>query len=526
MKTGHRPRPPPSSPTTEAERSQHRVATNGTVEAEAAERRRIEEALRASEARYRAVVESQTDLICRYLPDTTLTFVNEAYCRYFGRTRAELLGRPFLELIPEPSRAAAREHVESLVRRPRVVVYEHEALLPDGSVGWQQWTDHVVVDARGNVLELQGIGRDVTERRRAEEALRSAQYLLQSTIDALTAHVAILDECSNILAVNAAWRRFARRQTRRPAVGVVGASYLAACDAAARNGSLAAGETAAGVRAVLAGTQETFCQVYGRPDGDRLAWFQLRVTRFSQGGTLRLVVAREDVTDLKQAEAQLEQLASRLLRLQDEERRRIARELHDGMGQNLFALTMSLARLQALASDQAPEFQQLLAESSALAEQSLQDTRTLSYLLHPPLLDEMGLVPALQWYVEGFGARSGIRVALVAGEEIGRLPTDVETALFRVVQESLTNIHRHSGSATAHVRLTRDARRVLLQVQDQGSGITASPRGSVGNLSSLGVGIPGMRQRLRQLGGRLDVRSAGGGTTITATVPVKVEGPT
>jgi PAS domain S-box-containing protein len=137
------------------------------------ERKEVEAALRASEERYRNVVEAQTDLICRYLPDTTLTFVNDAYCRFFGKTRQALLGRKFLDLIPQSAVEAARQHVKSLIDTPRVVANEHEVLLPDGNIGWQQWVDHAIFDGNGKVVEFQAIGRDITERRRAQEEIQA-----------------------------------------------------------------------------------------------------------------------------------------------------------------------------------------------------------------------------------------------------------------------------------------------------------------------------------------------------------------
>ncbi len=147
------------------------------------ERQRTAAALRQSEERYREVVESQTDLVCRYLPDTTLTFVNEAHCRYFGHRREELIGRQFLELIPESAREAARNHVRSLAESPRVVTNEHQVLLADGSIGWQQWVDHALVGPDGRVTEFQAIGRDTTERRRAEEALRQNEAALRASYE-------------------------------------------------------------------------------------------------------------------------------------------------------------------------------------------------------------------------------------------------------------------------------------------------------------------------------------------------------
>jgi PAS domain S-box-containing protein len=157
------------------------------------ERKRAEEALRESEERYRNVVELQTDLICRYLPDTTLTFVNDAYCRYFGKTRDELIGSQFLELIPTPARETARKHIESLIENPREIVDEHKVLRPDGSIGWQQWVDHAIRGPNGKTFEFQAVGRDITERKRAEEALRDSEHQVRLFVEHTPAAVAMFD---------------------------------------------------------------------------------------------------------------------------------------------------------------------------------------------------------------------------------------------------------------------------------------------------------------------------------------------
>ncbi len=143
------------------------------------EREQAAEAFCATELRYRDVVDTQTELICRFLPDTTLTFVNDAYCRFWNKTKDELIGTRFLELIPESARDFARAHVESVIHRPRTEFHRHEVLLPDGSIGWQEWINHVIRDSKGNVIELQGIGRDITERRRVENALRETRSELE-----------------------------------------------------------------------------------------------------------------------------------------------------------------------------------------------------------------------------------------------------------------------------------------------------------------------------------------------------------
>jgi PAS domain S-box-containing protein len=353
------------------------------------ERKDAAQSLRESEERYRNVMETQTELICRYLPDTTLTFVNDAYCRYFGKKSDDLIGAKFIELIPESSHAAALEHIASLIASPRVEANEHEVLRPDGGTGWQRWVDHVILNSAGQVVEVQSVGRDFT--------------------------------------------------------------------------------------------------------------------------------------DLKRAEESLEHLTARLLSMQDDERRRIARELHDGTAQNLFALTVKLAGLEQQSSSMTSEGQKRLSESLTLGEQILQEIRTLSYLLHPPLLDQAGLVSALQWYVEDFNVRSGVHVELLTTEEIERLPSEVETALFRIVQEWLSNLHRYSGSTTAVINLERRDNEVILQIKDQGSGILIKEASPPEDFQLVGVGIGGMRQRLQHLGGRLEITSNTHGTTIAAIVPLARE---
>ena len=229
----------------------------------------------------------------------------------------------------------------------------------------------------------------------------------------------------------------------------------------------------------------------------------------------------ERTTQLTSANDALQLLTTRLLQLQDEERRRIARNLHDVTAQNLGAIAVNLAHLRRVVTDLTPEAQTLVTESVALAEDVLQHIRTLSYLLHPPLLDQLGLAAALQWYIEGFTKRSGIHVDLVIAPEIERLSPDIETALFRIVQESLTNIHRHSGSASARITLVKKRQSVGLHVKDQGAGMLDEPSGeTLDSMQMLGLGILGMRQRVRQFGGTLDIQTGRHGTEIIATVPL------
>src|SRR3984957_4479105 len=237
---------------------------------------------------------------------------------------------------------------------------------------------------------------------------------------------------------------------------------------------------------------------------------------------LLVIAAARDISDRKRAEESLRLLSGRLLQMQDEERRRIARELHDSAGQMLAALSMKLMPLQSEVDKIGPAPAKELQESLDIVAQLSKELRTISHLLHPPLLDEVGLASALRLYLDGFTDRSGIRVDLDLPTDFGRLPRELETAVFRVVQECLTNIHRHSGSSTAKVSVVRSEAKVQIEVEDQGKGIPADKRQQLELGGKAGVGLRGMRERVRQLGGNLEIRPAAtnGGTLVRAQLPV------
>lgn len=221
---------------------------------------------------------------------------------------------------------------------------------------------------------------------------------------------------------------------------------------------------------------------------------------------------------LRERVAEGERLAGRLLTAQDEERRRLGRDLHDGVGQLLVVLGLNMARLGALCADAPPTVADTIADSRALLDQCAREVRTLAYLLHPPTLDETGLSSALRGYLDGFAKRSGMAVESDVARRFARLDPAADTALFRVLQECLSNIVRHSGARTVRVRLAREASVVVLEVADDGRGFR--PPAPFAPLAGLtGVGIPGMRERLRHLGGQLRIDSGRHGTTIRASLP-------
>ncbi len=209
------------------------------------------------------------------------------------------------------------------------------------------------------------------------------------------------------------------------------------------------------------------------------------------------------------------ELSRRLVKLPDEKRRHMARELHDSIGQNLVALVTNLTLLQKSASSLGASARRALSQCLALSEDCFREIRTISHLLHPPLLDELGLDPALRWYADGFSQRSGISVSLDLPSGFGRLPAEVEMTIFRIVQEGLSNIYRHAGSRTAKIRVVREPSHVVLEISDEGRGI---PREVLEGHT--GVGIAGMRERARQLGGSLEIDSSGNGVTLKAVLPL------
>jgi len=230
--------------------------------------------------------------------------------------------------------------------------------------------------------------------------------------------------------------------------------------------------------------------------------------------------AIRDTSQRKRSEAALRTLSGQLLRSQDEERRRIARELHDSAGQIIAALSMTLAPVESENGKIPPRTAKAIKESLGLINDLSNQVRTIAHLLHPPLLDEVGLASGLRLFLEGFEERSKIKVTLEIPSSFERLPQELETAIFRIVQECLTNIHRHSGSRVAAIRVAREGNDVRLEVRDQGKGMPAGPDGAARAHRKMGVGIRGMRERITQLGGRFEIRSGKKGTTVVASVPL------
>ena len=432
--------------------------------------------------------------------------------RYCGSFR---LYSPDGTLVPHQESKMAEVLRTGLEARDLEVVIER----PDGSRLTVLVNIIPLRNGAGQLVGAMNCFHDITDRKRTEEALRRSERLLRLVLDALPVAVGVIDLSGDIILSNSAaqhlWselihsgpERYSESKGWRHATGA----------------RVAPGEWPS-VRAFANGESVSEVIEIEAFDGVRKIVQSSAVPiRDSNERITGAVVVNEDISARKTAERELNDsynlmrtLTGRLMRAQDDERRRIAQMLHETTAQDLAALKMLLARLNRTSDRLSDSERSALTESMSLAEQSMAQIRTLSYLLHPPLLDETGLLPALRWYAAGFAERSGIKVDLDLPENFERLPLDTETALFRIIQESLINIHRHAGSETARIRLERDARMLVLEIADRGRGI---PEESLKRIRSgggaFGVGIAGMSERTGQLGGSLEITSSDDGTTGT-----------
>ena len=479
------------------------------------EQKKIEEALRESEERFRLLAEVTNDAIWDWDLVTNELWWNEGFENLFGFRRDEI--------EKTIDSWYNRVHAED---RARVIPGIHRTIADGGTI----WSDeyrflcksgryayvldrgHIIRNGEGKAVRMVGGMRDLTERREAEAALRESEERFRTTFEQAPIGIAEISPEG----------RFERVNPRLCEMFGYSAPELLKLNARGLTHPEDLPTTTALVAEIMAGKRQMFetDKRYLRKDGSIL-WAHTISTILpnaaGQPGTFIAVI--EDVTARKLADQAIQSLPARLLKAQDDERRRIARELHDSTAQELAVVAMNLGRLEDWIEGRDPWAENLLADSLAVLTQGNRDLRTLAHLLHPPMLEELGLAGALRDYVEGFSQRSGIRVELDCGVDVERCSDEIESALFRVLQESLANVHRHSTSPFASVKLKCLDKNIQLTIADRGRGLPPGLLTGTADQARIGVGISGMRQRMRQLGGRLEVSSDAQGTTVHAVLP-------
>ena len=474
------------------------------------ERKRAEAALRASESRFRLLFENNVAAIIRNTLDGRIVDCNDSAARIFGyESPQEMLGLNIKDIHWDPEKRV--ETIARLQAEKTVAQVETKFRHKDGRPIWLIANLSLTPADDAGETFVQGTLVDITERKRAEEAVRRASAYNRSLIEASVDPLVTIAPDGKITDVNKATEKVTGL-SRQQLIGTDFSDYFTD-----------SGKARSGYEQVFreGSVQDYELEIRHRDGHVTPVLYNASVYRDETGDVIGVFAAARDISERKRTEEALRQLSGRLLRLQDEERRRIARQLHETTAQGLAGLAVNLSIVKSSAADLSPRASACLSESLELAEQCSREIRTLSYLLHPPLVDEAGLAPALRWYTAGFAQRSGIEVHVDVSPEFDRLPSELELTLYRIVQEALTNIHRHSGSKTARICLERQPNEIVLTVADEGHGFPSAALEIAGPESvDVGVGIPGMRERLRQLGGRLHIQSGSRGTTLTAILPL------
>jgi len=505
------------------------LAGFGAVVRDFSERKRAEEALRLSEERFRSLVQGVTDYAIVMLdPEGRINSWNEGAELIHGYKAGEVIGKHFAIIYPEEDLRRGKPAWELEVASRTGRFEDHGwRVRKDGTRFWANVIVTALHDGDGRPCGFGKVTRDITRQREAEEALRASEERFRLLVQGVRDYaIFMLDPRGNVTS----WNEGAQRIKGYTASEIIGkhiSVFYTDEDAAVGKAQLNL------ERAVKEGRiEDEGWRV--RKDGSRF-WASVVITalRDDTGALYGFSKVTRDITEKRRAQQALEkshaaliasehslrELSGRLLRMQDEERGRLGRELHDTIGQYLSALKMTLEVLTSTPPPKRSEEQ--LAECIRITDDCIREVRTISYLLYPPMLEEMGLETAIEWHIDGFTKRSGIRVEYEVENEIGRLPRDIEVALFRIFQESLTNVHRHSGSPTAQVRLWLEKGKVILEVQDQGKGAPAGVlESSSDSLGTLGVGLRGMNERVRQLGGELKLASSDKGMMVRATIPL------
>jgi PAS domain S-box-containing protein len=484
--------------------------------AEVTRRTRAEAVARENEEKFRLLVSGIQDYaIVRLDLDGRITTWNRGAEGLFGYSAVEILGQPLSHLFQTCDSDTPANHLRSALNDGHMQD-ECQQVRHDGSIFWATADLTLLKTDDGQPRGFALITRDITERRRQREEISQREAQLNGFFSNAPVGLAILGRDLRFQRINGIFSKLNGLQPEENTgvhVRDVTSSLAVELEPLIR-------------RVVDTGVPVLNHEIMGEaPANPGVPGWWLKSffpIRKQDGVVTQIGAIVQDITALKRAENAVRWLSGRLLQLRDDERRRLARDLHDSLGQILSAVKMNLSYLGRDTSQLDERGRNAVTESKDLIDSCIKEVRTLSHLLHPPMLDEVGLLPAIRWFVTGFSQRSGIEVTLDLPSTLQRFPVELEIAIFRAVQESLTNVHRHSGSLTATVSLEAVDGEVRLRVSDQGRGIPPQMLAARGEESAIGTGILGMRERMRQLGGQLEIAALEQGTAILVTLPLGV----
>ncbi len=471
--------------------------------------------LRETEQKYRSIVEDyQTELICRFLPNNILTFVNKAFCRYFNKKPEEVIGWSFLPFIYEEDREMVTRHLSSISYNNPVSSIEYRVLNPEGKICWQSWIMSALFDRNQNVIEFQSIGRDITDRKRTEEALKESEEKYRSLVE--NANEAIVVAQDGFL-----------RFVNPMAVKITGYSFKKL-------------------------TSMPFTQFIHPDDRDRVfnnylrrlrgeklpdkysfrlvdkkgnvKWVEISAVLFSWEGRPATLNFLTDITERKEAEdklklsyAQISRLSMRLAELQEAEKQKLAQELHDRVGQDLTALGINLNIMRSQLLEKADEsFLSRLDDSIVLLQQTAEHMRDVMSELRPSVLDDYGLLSVIKWYGERFSKRTGIDLNIEAENMSEKLSRTKELTLFRITQEALTNIAKHAHAKKITIQMKEKNGFLVFIISDDGKGFDLKMK-----KEKKGWGLFTMQERARSIGGTFSIESEiNRGTKVIIEVPI------
>jgi PAS domain S-box-containing protein len=471
-------------------------------------RKHAEERLRE----YEKAVEGLEEMIVVVDREYRYLLANRAFLKYRNLERETLLGR----LVPD---FLDREVFDRIIKpkldesfQGKIVHYELRYKYPH--LGERDLNvSYFPIEGPHGVDRVACVLQDVTERKRADAAIRQEQEQAQRYLDVAEVILLALDLKGRISMINRKGCATLGWEERE----LLGRAWIDTCLPVRIRDKLSASFHN------LLGGDLSYIEnpILTKSGEERLIGWRNTLLRDEEGRITGTLSSGEDITERKQAEEGLRRLSGKLLRLQDEERRKIARDLHDSTGQDLVALATMQGQLGCSMASAERKSRRLLDECKALADKCIREVRTLSYLLHPPILDQAGLEDAIREYVGGFSERSGIQVELELPPNLGRMARDIELAVFRVVQESLTNSQRHSGSQQAKIRIDLNSE-LTLEISDQGHGTSAvEPREGEEPRFKAGVGISSMRERVQLIGGSFEIESTSHGTIVRVTIPLR-----